>query len=319
MASWDFVNNKGENIIRKKEGYYIPCENCGMIVYKTKTEYNKYKHHYCSNKCQKEKQSKAIYEDRKCEYCGKSFHIRKKHNKRFCCVECQNKWQTTNIGNKNPKYNRIKYCCDHCGKEIYLIEANMKRYKSHFCSSECRKKWYSKVWSQTPEWKDVSRKRAVKQKIDMPTTLTKPHKMICSLLKKMNIDYVIEYPVEYYSIDIYIKKYNLMIEIMGDFWHCNPTVYDKPQHDVQFQRIPKDYCKHNYVLDNYSIEILYLWESDILLSLEKCKKIIEKYISNHGEISNYHSFNWKESDNDVYVIDDLVIPFQDNSNYNSIN
>lgn len=315
LASWDFVR-KGEIFIAKKTGIYVACENCGKVVYKTQTDYKRHKHHYCSNACQLQKQAKQAYEDRTCEFCGSVFHIRKKQTKRFCSIECQNNWQKTRIGKDNPKYERHQLFCDNCGSEIFVIDANLKRYKNHFCSSSCRQEWYSNVWSQQEDWKDESRKRAAKQIRKMPFTLTKPHVTICELLESMDVDYEVEHPTEYYSIDIYLTEYNLMIEIMGDFWHCNPLLYDCPKQKVQVQRIPKDYMKHDYIVKNYNVEILYLWETDIISDIEKCKCLISRYISDCGIINNYHSFNWNMNNGKLNVNNDIIIPFQDSINYN---
>ena len=43
---------------------------------------------------------------------------------------------------------------------------------------------------------------------------------------------------------------------------------------------------------NNGIEILYLWENDILHNVELCEKLILMYIKSNGNISNYNSFNW---------------------------
>ncbi len=32
---------------------------------------------------------------------------------------------------------------------------------------------------------------------------------------------------KYYAVDNYLDKYNLIIEVMGDFWHCHPLKYTK--------------------------------------------------------------------------------------------
>ena len=48
-------------------GYFINCENCGKEIYQTKTQYNRAKHHFCSNKCQKDFQHNQLFEDRVCE------------------------------------------------------------------------------------------------------------------------------------------------------------------------------------------------------------------------------------------------------------
>lgn len=40
----------------------------------------------------------------------------------------------------------------------------------------------------------------------------------------MNIKYINEKTFKYYSVDNYLVDYNLIIEIMGDYFHANPIL-----------------------------------------------------------------------------------------------
>jgi G:T-mismatch repair DNA endonuclease (very short patch repair protein) len=294
-------------------GYLIQCENCGKEVYKTKTQYNKSKHHFCSNKCQKEFEHKEKYEDRKCEVCCELFHVRKKYAQRFCSTECQNVWQTQQTGIKNPKFTRELVICDCCGDEFYMQNYRMGLFEHKFCSDKCRKKWYSEVFSQDENWKEESRKRAVRilenKQID---TNTKPQQIINDLLENMGISYINEKGFKYYAVDNYLSDYNLIIEVMGDFWHCHPLKYNKENmKDIHKKRIPKDKAKHTYFKNKYNIEILYLWEDDIYNNLDVCRSLIDKYINNKGILENYHSFNYYLKDGNLFLDSNIIIPYQD--------
>lgn len=297
-------------------GYFIQCENCGKEVYKTKTQYNKSKRHFCSNKCQKEFEHKEKYEDRKCEICGKLFHVRKKYAQRFCSTECQNVWQTQQIGIKNPKFNRELVVCDYCRDEFYMQNYRVGLFEHKFCSDKCRKMWYSEVFSQDESWKEESKKRAVRilenKQID---TNTKPQQIINNLLENMGISYINEKGFKYYAVDNYLSDYNLIIEVMGDFWHCHPLKYNKENvRDIHKKRIPKDKAKHTYFKNKYNIEILYLWEDDIYNNLDVCRFLIDKYINNKGVLENYHSFNYYLKDNNLTLANNIIIPYQDTVN-----
>ena len=100
-------------------GHFVNCENCGKEVYKTKTQYNKAKHHFCSNKCQREFEHKEKYENRKCEICEELFYVSKKSTQRFCSTECQHVWQTKQVGVLNPKFTRKEIECEYCGEKIF--------------------------------------------------------------------------------------------------------------------------------------------------------------------------------------------------------
>ena len=282
-------------------------------MYQTKTQYNRGKHHYCSNKCQYEFQGKNAHEYRKCEICGELFYVNKKSSQRFCSVECQNKWQTTRIGVLNPKSTKQEIDCECCGKKYYAKMHKIKSGQHNFCSNKCRQMWYSKVFSQDENWKEQSRKQAVKiLEIRQLYTNTKPQQIINSVLDDYDISYMNEKGFKYYAVDNYLVDYNLIIEVMGDFWHCNPLKYDSAQnYEVHKKRIPRDKAKHTYFKNKYGVEILYLWESDIYDRLEVCKKLIKEYISNKGVLENYHSFNYHLENEELMLNNDIISPYQD--------
>lgn len=308
MKGCDFIPKKGQ-----LSGFFINCENCGKEVYQTKTQYNRAKHHYCSNECQKQFEHKLLFEDRKCEICGEIFHVSKKSTQRFCSTDCQGKWQSLQTGKLNPRSKRVACSCDYCDKEIMVVNYKLDKFEHHFCDETCRRNWYSNVFSQNKDWKEESRKRATNILSDkLIDTNTKPQNIINNLLDSMNIKYNNEENFVYYSIDNYLYECNLIIEVMGDFWHCNPQKYTlDTMREIQKKRVPKDKAKHTYILNNYGVEILYLWESDIYNNIDVCKKLIQEYIDNNGLLQNYHSFNYYIKDEKLCLRDSIIIPFQD--------
>lgn len=131
---------------------------------------------------------------------------------------------------------------------------------------------------------------------------SKPQQMINDLLDEMDIKYIGEYDCKYYLIDQYLTDYNLMIEVQGDFWHCSPLLSNKSNTSGIKNNKLKDKCKHSYIKNNYNIEVLYLWETDVNENIELCKKLIELYIRNNGKLKNYHSFNYVLNDNNEIEI-----------------
>lgn len=296
----------------KKTGHFIKCDNCNKEIYQTKTQYARAKNHFCSVKCQKEFEHKEKFEDRKCEICENIFHASKKSTQRFCSKECQNKWQTTITGEKNSRYKRITCRCTYCNEKLEIIEANFKRFKNHFCDERCRRKWYSEVYSQSQQWKNESRIRAVNLlKNNKATTNTTPQKSINKLLNSIGIKYINEKSFKYFSVDNYLIDNNLIIEVMGDYWHCNPVIYKEIKQKVQRDRIPKDKSKHTYIKKYHDIEILYLWEHDIKNNIKLCEKLIEQYVKNNGKLINYHSFNYLLKNNKITIREAVIVPYQD--------
>lgn len=183
--------------------------------------------------------------------------------------------------------------------------------KDHFCSAQCRRNWYSDVWSQSEEWREASRKRAAQILSNNPvTTQTKPQVIINKLLDNLQIKYVNEQPFVYYSIDNYLPDYNLAIEVMGDYWHSSPLKYADKINDKQKHIISRDKAKHSFIANQYGIEILYLWESDIIKNENVCSYLIQKYIAQNGVLDNYHSFNYFIEDDQLQLRNELIVPKQ---------
>lgn len=303
----------------ERSGVYVNCEVCGKEVYMTKTRFNKANHHFCGTKCMGEYSHIHKTEDRNCEYCGGIFHAQKSSQQRFCCMQCQSEWQKTRVGENNPKFTREQIECPICHKMFYAKKYKINGDGMLFCSIQCKRKWYAETWSQTDECREASRQRALSmlENGQFPTTNTKPQKIVNKLLEDLEIEYINEYNCKYYSIDNYLPSSNLMIEVMGDFWHCSPQKYNTDEiSDTQRKRIGKDKAKHSYIKNKYNIEILYLWESDIYDATELCSFLIERYINNKGVLENYNSFNYHIENGNIVINDFIIKPYQE-SNVNA--
>ena len=307
------IKNNEVVIISKKTGKYIQCEYCGKTVYKTLSQYNKREHHFCSNKCQSLLRRTQVFEYRKCEICGTEFYVSNKSTQRFCSNQCQNKWQLENVGFRNPKFQGDYARCENCGKSYLVGKYKLENGKHHFCSTECRQEWFSNVWPQSDEWKEKSRKRAVRiLSNNAVSTQTKPQIAVNNMLDNLFIEYRNEEPFVYYSIDNYLPEYKLAIEVMGDYWHSSPLKYPKKINDKQKHIISRDKAKHTYIKNHHRIEILYLWESDILKCPDLCIALIRHYIANDGCLDNYHSFNYHiDDDGNLTLNADIIHPYQE--------
>lgn len=302
----------------KRKTVTVYCDNCGQEMQRKKSHYERQKqlgqHQFCSQKCEQEYKHKETYEIRKCEICNKEFECPKISKQRFCSSQCQNKWQTTRIGDLNPRSTKIHQKCDWCGKDFLMKKYKITENKNHFCSTECMHEWFNNVLVNTKEFKEKSSMRAAKIISDglIPMIYTKPQIIINNILDDMGIRYENDYNTVYYAVDNYLIDYNLIIEVMGDYWHSNPNSFDYGKlNDTQLKRIPRDKAKHSFIYNKYKIEILYLWENDILNNPELCKLLIEQYILNNGCLKNYHSFNYHINNNILTLNNNLIIPFFD--------
>ena len=273
----------------------------------------------------------------KCENCGKEFQDYKSNHRRFCCVDCKNNYQSKQCdyykvkkckgcGKEfRPKENRTQFCgfdcyynyirrnsytkvprkCKYCGNTFY-----QNHYKQQFCSKDCAYKWYSE-FKQTEEQIQLQTDKVLNAICNghIKKAYTKPHVIIDELLDSVNINHIDEYNIKYYSVDIYLPDNNLMIEIMGDYWHTNPTTKYKECKSIPQQKtVTRDKRKHTYVQRYYGIEILYLWENDINNNIELCNALINLYINEDGILKDYNSYNYELINNEIKLKDDIVQP-----------
>ena len=300
----------------KQTGMDIQCDNCGKTFHRRQYHIDRQKkngqNNFCCLKCQKEFLHKQTFEIRQCEICGKEFEASKLSTQRFCSDECQIKWQTTNVGELNPKFTSVLMPCTYCGKLHYVKPYKLNEQENFFCSKECRQAWYSEIYSQREEWREESRQRILKQlKNGDFNTETKPQQMINNILDKLGVCYKREESFTYYAVDNYLPDYNLIIEIQGDYWHANPLKFTSTLTNTQYQRINKDKAKHSYLKNNHNIEVLYLWEDDVIRRTNVCCSLIQQYISSNGGLDNYHSFNYYINNDTLLLKDNIIVPYQD--------
>lgn len=293
------------------KGKYVKCNNCGKLVYKSKSVLEKYNNSFCSEDCMKEyNKNNALLISKYCEYCGQIYTIPRTRDKtsRFCSNACKNKWQSeNNVGESNSLYKKVSIVCDYCGKEILVSPYRIDASNKHFCSYDCTHNYYKILENRTEKQRAAD--KSIIYKVN--PTLTKPHRDILDLLDEHNILYEIEYIVGYYKLDIYLPKYNLGIEIQGDFWHCSPIKYNQVEYTQQMHGISNDKTKHTYVKRYGKYELLYLWETDIINDIDLCWLIVNMYISSKGILPNYHSFNYDSFGEKLVLKENLIKPYSE--------
>lgn len=302
--------------LAKRTGHDIVCDNCGKPFYRRQYHIDRQQHNeqhnFCCPACQKEYLHKQTFEIRVCEVCGEEFEASKLSTQRFCSEGCQHQWQTTNVGELNPKFTSILTPCTYCGKPHYVKPYKFDEQDNFFCSKKCRQKWYAEVYSQREEWREESRQRILKQLQNGDfDTETIPQQKVNEILCNLKINYRREEPFVYYAVDNYLLDYNLIVEVQGDYWHANPLKFTSSLTNVQYRRINRDKAKHSFLKNKYNIEVLYLWETDIIKHPDKCALLIQKYVEANGILDNYQSFNYS-IENDILTLNDsVIIPYQD--------
>lgn len=82
------------------------------------------------------------------------------------------------------------------------------------------------------------------------------------ILDLLNLEYENQFPLDGYLFDFKIKNKKILIEVDGDFFHCNPDVHGKPKHDIQENTIKNDKNK-NKAVKSSEYHLLRFWENDI--------------------------------------------------------
>lgn len=270
----------------------------------------------------------------KCECCGKPIDkfpsVFLRDTDCYCSEACYLSDKTNKIskGEESPFYNRVTTNCSNCGNEIYIIPHNYKKTNSdgdsfHFCSKECywnfrsthyvgeKASMYGKTFNE--ETRNKCRIKLVERMKNDNRLNTKIQLEVNQFLNDLSIKFEREKSFVYYSVDNYLPEHNLVIEVMGDYWHSSPIFYNREHtiNGMQSKGIIKDKQKHSYLKNQFQIEVLYLWENDIKKEPDKCKKLIKSYIDNKGILQNYHSFNYNFYNNKLEVQSNIIIPYQD--------
>jgi len=97
------------------------------------------------------------------------------------------------------------------------------------------------------------------------------------LLTNMDIDFESSYSVDGYLYDFYIKNYNTLIEVDGDWYHFNNKVHSLPLSPIQENTIQND-KKKNIVAKNNNITLLRFWEYDIKNNLGEVINKLKEFI-----------------------------------------
>ena len=131
----------------------VKCDNCGKEFIRTKSEYEKYKHHFCCKECKYEYSNKKKNpmgyqsfrpnqrkgEDVKCDWCGKLFHKKpsrvKKSVHHFCSKECQNHFMS-----KEDNPDHYKEYEDHSKSVEQMRQIALKYNTGRMIPIEVRKK-----------------------------------------------------------------------------------------------------------------------------------------------------------------------------------
>jgi very-short-patch-repair endonuclease len=102
-----------------------------------------------------------------------------------------------------------------------------------------------------------------------------------NFLDKLNIENIHSYYVKEIKAfyDFYLPKYNTIIEVDGDFYHCNPIKY--PNGSIcktQEKNLIRDKEKNDWAQDN-GFKLLRFWENDIKNNPQQIIEILKQELT----------------------------------------
>lgn len=221
-----------------------------------------------------------------CGICNKKLGIGMKganfYIKKYACgrnpgmIAWSEKARTSRLGSNNPMYKKRPWNKDLTSKNNIILQKIAKKLTGKRHSEETKQKQSAsakvrKVHGHTGHKHSESTKQKLRENTlkminegRYKHTQTKPHMHFKSLLDLIKISYQEEKIVGSWAFDFYLDQYNLYIEIDGDYFHSNPKIYPKgPKSKTQKINAYRDIQKNNFCKNN-DIELIRLWESDIL-------------------------------------------------------
>lgn len=260
---------------RSKYKCAFNCGICGELVLKNKSQTAKITKGvaFCSLACLglyngKTRTNKV---QKTCLMCTKPYEVipALADKSVTCSRECHKKWQSEYlVGTKANNYrggNRTKKC-EYCGK-VYECEKPSTVKRRKFCSKKCKNKYWTENTLHNEEFSKswfIGNEKSRLRQAEGNETL--PEKLVRIWLDENNVEFIQEQGFfEKYFADFYIPKGNIIIEVMGDYWHGNPNIYGenkKPLNSEQIDRIEKDIKKRKDFIKN-GFQYYEIWESDI--------------------------------------------------------
>lgn len=122
-----------------------------------------------------------------------------------------------------------------------------------------------------------------KKEICAGQSLNKIETKICNILKSLDVSFVAQASVDKYNVDFLIdNKY--IIEVYGDFWHCNPQKYSADYYNRGKKKTAaeiwqRDQCRKEK-FEALGYKFMSLWESEINSSHKVLSKKIKQHIKN---------------------------------------
>ena len=192
------------------------------------------------------------------------YNILKKNNIKRNCKKHKTSWNS--LVSQNFAYNNfdeIKKMYSE-GESLLSIsrKTNIKRHQVEFLLVQNG----VKIRSHSEQAKFQPKEhfqRMLQKSLEKQSELnfvSKPHQIVIDYLKEKNKVFEVNKPIGNYSADILMDK--IVIEINGNYWHANPTIYKDNLNSTQKANVKRDKLKKKF-LESQGYKIIYIWEEEI--------------------------------------------------------
>jgi len=143
-----------------------------------------------------------------------------------------------------------------------------------------KKKSESQTKAMIKKWQDLEyRNKQIRKSTIWQDT--KPECLLHDALIKKDLRIIKQYYVKDVGlIDRYLPDLNLVVEVDGDYFHCNPKIFKANDYNKTIKMIAKEKWNVDKIktekLKQLGFNVLRFWESDIYNNLEKCLNKIKR-------------------------------------------
>lgn len=166
--------------------------------------------------------------------------------RKFCSRKCSALWRQEH--NQGPqKLPRPWLICLQCHIPFQvkkLFKAKTQKFHNHACSL---------IYMQNNDSRFAN---------------TKIERIVQSLLRHMDINHETQWRLrsnQGFTADIYLTDYHMAIECDGDYWHQLPKSINRDK-------------RKSLAFKKYSIPVLHLTETEILLDIDECRAKIQSFV-----------------------------------------
>lgn len=303
----DKRNAKYEGLV---EGYdYICCKECGFksselathITNKhniTVDEY-KIKHNVSSVKAQKSIDRVKGENNPAYQHGGKYSPFSEKYIHGTSNIE-KTKKKAKDNKTKDKDSTQIEYWLKKTNNDSIEAEKLLSERQTTFSLEKCITKYGqeegTEIWLNRQEkWQntlnlkpDEEKQRINRLKLGNGYSVSNAEREIIEHLKENDIHAIHQFSLfndqlkKQYIYDI--SLYNKIIEYNGDYWHCNPTKYNKDYYHKRIHKSAEEIWERDRIKKNYAISkgyiVLTIWENDYKKdkqgTIEKCLNFLKQ-------------------------------------------